>query len=45
VALRQLAEGVEVAVDALYLRRPDTHPSASVKSTLVAPRGERAWRP
>lgn len=42
VALQQIADGVEVGVDALYLRRPDAQPSAGVKSTLVAPRGDRA---
>lgn len=41
VALQQLADGVEVGVDALYLRRPDAEPSAAVKSTLVEPRGPR----
>lgn len=42
VALAQLAAGVEVGVEALYLRRPDAQPSAGVKSTLVEPRGGRA---
>lgn len=41
VALQQLADGVEVGLDALYLRRPDAQPSAGAKSTLVSPRGER----
>ena len=41
VALAQLAAGVEVGVEALYLRRPDAHPSAGVKSTLVEPRAGR----
>ena len=42
VALAQLADGVLVGVDALYLRRPDAHPSSGVKSTLVEPRAGRA---
>lgn len=43
VALAQLATGVDVGLDALYLRRPDAHPSvAAPKSTLMAPRDERA---
>ena len=41
VALRQIADGVEVGVDALYLRRPDAQPTASSKSTLAHVRGER----
>lgn len=41
VALRQLADGVEVGLDALYLRRPDAQPSVVPKSTLLAPRGEQ----
>jgi tRNA threonylcarbamoyl adenosine modification protein YeaZ len=41
VALQQLADGVEVGVDALYLRRPDAHPTHASKSTLAHARGER----
>lgn len=41
VALAQLAEGVEVGLDALYLRRPDAQPSATSKSTLLPARGGR----
>lgn len=41
VALRQLADGVEVGLDALYLRRPDAQPIAGVKSTLAVPRERR----
>ena len=41
VALRQLADGVEVGVDALYLRRPDAQPSAGVRTTLGEARGAR----
>lgn len=41
VALRQLADGVEVGVDALYLRRPDAHPTAGSKSTLAEAQGGR----
>lgn len=41
VALQQLADGVEVGVDALYLRRPDAQPTAGSKSTLTEARGER----
>ena len=39
VALQQIADGVEVGVDALYLRRPDAQPTAGSKSTLTDPRG------
>lgn len=42
VALQQLDDGVEVGLDALYLRRPDAQPSVGAKSTLAAPRGGRA---
>jgi tRNA threonylcarbamoyladenosine biosynthesis protein TsaB len=38
VALVQLAEGVHVGVDALYLRRPDAQPTSAAKSTLTDPR-------
>jgi tRNA threonylcarbamoyl adenosine modification protein YeaZ len=41
VALLQLAEGVEVGLDALYLRRPDAQPAAGSKSTLIPARGAR----
>ncbi|KAB7743577.1 tRNA (adenosine(37)-N6)-threonylcarbamoyltransferase complex dimerization subunit type 1 TsaB [Nostocoides sp. F2B08] len=41
VALRQIAHGVEVGVDALYLRRPDAQPTSSSKSTLTEVRGDR----
>lgn len=42
VALAQLAHGVEVGLDALYLRRPDAHPSAAApKSTIMASRDGR----
>lgn len=41
VALQQLADGVEVGVDALYLRRPDAHPTHASKSTLAHAQGER----
>ena len=41
VALRQIADGVEVGVDALYLRRPDAQPTSSTKSTLADVRGDR----
>jgi tRNA threonylcarbamoyladenosine biosynthesis protein TsaB len=41
VALRQLADGVDVGVDALYLRRPDAQPTAGAKSTLAEARGDR----
>lgn len=42
VALAQLAAGVEVGLDARYLRRPDAQPSAAApKSTVMAPRGGR----
>lgn len=42
VALQQLADGVEVGLDALYLRRPDAQPSVTAKSTIMAPRDERS---
>ena len=42
VALQQLADGVEVGLDALYLRRPDAQPSAGAKSALLPPHGERS---
>lgn len=42
VALQQLAEGIEVGLDALYLRRPDAQPSAGTKSTLLPPREGRS---
>lgn len=42
VALQQLADGVEVGLDALYLRRPDAQPSAGAKSTLLPPHAERS---
>jgi len=42
VALAQLQAGVEVGLEALYLRRPDAQPSAGVKSTLADQRGGRA---
>ncbi|MDO5503686.1 MAG: tRNA (adenosine(37)-N6)-threonylcarbamoyltransferase complex dimerization subunit type 1 TsaB [Actinomycetia bacterium] len=41
VALQQLADGVEVGLDALYLRRPDAQPSVAPKSTIMAPRDEQ----
>ena len=41
VALRQLDIGIEVGLDALYLRRPDAPPSVVPKSTLLAPRDEQ----
>ena len=41
VALRQIADGDEVGVDALYLRRPDAQPTSSSKSTLTDVRGDR----
>ena len=43
VALQQTAEGCEVGLDALYLRRPDAQPTVAPKSTIMAPapRGER----
>lgn len=42
VALQQLADGVEVGLDALYLRRPDAQPSVTAKSTIMAPRDEQS---
>lgn len=42
VALQQTADGIEVGLDALYLRRPDAQPSAGAKSTLTDPRDGRA---
>ena len=41
VAVAQVAAGVEVGLDALYLRRPDATPSAVSKSTVMAPRAKR----
>jgi len=41
VALRHLADGTEVGLDALYLRRPDAQPVAGVKSTLPDTRERR----
>ena len=40
VALQQIAEGVEIGLDALYLRRPDAQPSVAPKSTIMAPRAQ-----
>ena len=43
VAIAQLAAGVDVGLDALYLRRPDAQPAtAAPKSTVMAPRDARA---
>lgn len=42
VALSQLADGIEVGLDALYLRRPDAQPSPGAKSTITAERADRS---
>lgn len=37
LALEQLADGLELPVEALYLRRPDAQPVSERKSTIVPP--------